>query len=352
MQKPPYSPSGTPTSWNKPVDFFTRRPHYLDHLAKTWLALSDEYRGLFYVPECMKDYSKIYGFETVPLKPRGSSPLIVHIPANGGPTVTAAYGDLQRAYLTDPSRPYMLTEHGVGLTFKHPGYAGGEGGRRNISLFICPNKHTLDKNRKTFPSAPGVVVGTPKLDHWHNAPIKERDEPPTVAISFHWDGHMICPEAGNAFWHYKSIIPELKKHFNVIGHSHPLMADKMYPFYESHGIKTEKNFDEVMEIADLYINDCSSTLYEFCVTGKPVVILNSPHFRKHITHGIRFWEYTDIGPVVEKPEELIPAINDALSSTLYKDNIDKMLTDLYPHFGNAAKTTAEAIIDFVEGKRL
>jgi UDP-N-acetylglucosamine:LPS N-acetylglucosamine transferase len=130
------------------------------------------------------------------------------------------------------------------------------------------------------------------------------------------------------------------------------MADKMYPFYESHGIKIEKNFDEVMEIADLYINDCSSTLYEFCVTGKPVVILNSPHFRKHITHGIRFWEYTDIGPVVEKPEELIPAINDALSSTLYKDNIDKMLTDLYPHFGNAAKTTAEAIIDFVEGKRL
>jgi len=351
MQKLPYKPSGTPDSWEKPVDFFARREHYLDHIAGTWLALPKEYRGSFYVPEYMAKYSKKYNFEIVPLKHKSNTPIMVHIPVGGGPMVVPAYGDMQKAYITDQNRPYFLTEHGVGLTFKHPGYAGGEGSRRFISFFLCPNKHTYDKNRKTYPAAAIAITGTPKLDKWFNAPVKKRDDPPTVAISFHWDGHMICPEAGNAFFYYKDVIPELKKHFNLIGHSHPLIADKLYPFYESHGIKIERSFDKVMEMADLYVNDCSSTMYEFCVTGKPVVILNSPHFRKHIDQGIRFWEYTDIGPMVEDPKDLIPAINEALSCTLYKSNIEKMIADLYPHFGNAANTTAEAIVNFVEGKR-
>src|SRR4030066_73497 len=68
-----------------------------------------------------------------------------------------------------------------------------------------------------------------------------------------------------------------------------------------------------MRMADLYVNDCSSTYIEFCVTGKPVIILNAPEFRRNVHLGIRFWEYTDVGPQVESGEELLSVISEQLS---------------------------------------
>ena len=56
-----------------------------------------------------------------------------------------------------------------------------------------------------------------------------------------------------------------------------------------------RDFDEVMERSTLYICDNSSTLYEFASTGRPVVVLNAPWFRRDIEHGLRFWEHADVG---------------------------------------------------------
>jgi len=352
MSTLPYKSTCDPELWNKPVDFFARRTHYLDHIEGIWRNLPDEYRGTFYVPEYINNYSKKYGFETTSLQPRrNSTPIVVHIPVGGGPMVTAAYGDMQKAYLDDQKRPYIYSEHGVGLTFNHPGYAGGEGHRRFVNLFLAPNEHILRKTKGTYPEAPVETIGTPKLDIWANKHIKRPSDPLKVAISFHWDGHMICPEAGNAFEYYKKIIPELSTKFKLYGHAHPLIADTLYAFYRSVGVEIIEDFATVMDIADVYINDCSSTMYEFCVTGKPVVILNCPKFRKHIHHGIRFWEYTDIGPIVEDPTQLVPAIYEAITSTSYKEKRTKMISDLYPYFGISSKRAADVIVEFVKGKR-
>src|SRR5690625_7239322 len=54
-------------------------------------------------------------------------------------------------------------------------------------------------------------------------------------------------------------------------------------------------FDEVLESASLYCTDASSTLYEYAATGRPVLVLNSRHFRKDVNHGLRFWEASEVG---------------------------------------------------------
>jgi len=175
-----------------------------------------------------------------------------------------------------------------------------------------------------------------------------------VCISFHWDGSAISPEAGNAFSFYRSILPALaeRDEFTLIGHGHPRIIGTLEPFYKYCGIEPVHDFMEVMERADLYVNDSSSTLYEFCVTGKPVVILNAPEFRRGLHLGIRFWEYTDIGPMVDQPEELLGAILDQLSGSgeHYAQAREQAVADLYPYLGQASARAANVIEEFVTSK--
>jgi hypothetical protein len=343
-------------NWSKPVDFFARRSHYIDHIAPIWFALDESVRGSFYVPELIQGYATAKGLEVVPLKAPGVNNKLQVAPDGDGPLVTCGYQDLQLALHKKPRRPMIFMQHGVGLSFQHSAYAGGSGFQRDVKLFLDPNQHTRDLIARTFPHKPGFVVGTPKLDASTSLRSAQREEgrKPVVCISFHWDGSAVAPEAGNAFAHYKSILPMLaeSEQFTLIGHGHPRFMDAMAAFYKSCGIEPVWDFEEVMRRADLYVNDCSSTMYEFLVTGKPVVILNAPWFRHGIHTGIRFWEYTDVGPQVNQPEELLPAISDQLSagSDQYADARSKAVADLYPYLGESAKRAARVIEEFVVSK--
>jgi UDP-N-acetylglucosamine:LPS N-acetylglucosamine transferase len=103
--------------------------------------------------------------------------------------------------------------------------------------------------------------------------------------------------------------------FKVYGHAHPRVASQLKPYYEEAGIEFISSFDDVMDRADLYVCDNSSTMYEFASLGRPVVTLNAPWYRRDTNHGLRFWDYADMGTVVNEPEELVPAISSALLST-------------------------------------
>ena len=346
--------------WTGPVDFFARRSNYIDHLAPIWFALDESVRGSFYVPELMQAYAEQLRIEATVLRPPGINNKLHVAPPGKGPLVTCAYGDLQMAERKDPHRMQIFMQHGVGLSFEHNGYAGGAGMQREVSLFLDPNQHTRDLVAKTFPHKAGFVVGTPKLDPWGTYPptpsLKGRgdEKKPVVCISFHWDGSAIAPEAGNAFAHFKAVIPELAKNqaFTLIGHGHPRVMDSLVPFYEQHGIEPVYSFEEVMERADLYVNDCSSTLYEFLVTGKPVVILNAPQFRRNVHTGIRFWEYTDVGPMVDEAEELEEVILDQMTGDggQWAEGRARAVADLYPYLGESAKRAAQVIEEFVSSK--
>lgn len=347
-----YHPQDRPEFYRYPVDFFARRPHFIDHLAPTWLKMPANMKGYFYVPECLLDHAKSWGIDAIGLVTENPRNPILVSPKGKGPVVTSAYGDLQRAWERCMIRPQILMEHGVGLTFNHAGYAGGTGLRARVALFLAPNEYIRRKTSRTFPTAPQVVIGTPKLDEWAKHPTKKPDEPPTVAIAFHWDGSAVAPEAGNAWQHYYKTIPELKTKYTVIGHGHPKIIDKLAPVYEQMGIEVVRDFRDVMERADLYINDCSSTMYEFCVTGRPVVVLNAPWFRRDVKFGIRFWDFSDVGINVEEPEQLMDCVAAALEDRQeLAEKRKTVVQQLYPNLGYAAQIAADAITAFVEGMK-
>ena len=350
---PSWNPSWRRQDFNKPIDFFARRIHFIDHLAPMWNFIDKEMRGNFYVPKDLVEYTNSLGIDAAyglpPITQYGS--LINIVPNGHGPIVTCAYGDMSQAYRQNTTRPQILMEHGVGLSFpEHShGYAGGGGIRQIVSLFLPPNEVIRAKTAKTFPGARQVVIGTPKMDKWVNIPKKKKDTPPTVAIAFHWDGSKaVCPEAGNAYNHYKDHIHLLKKHFTILGHGHPKIIEKLRPDYQAMGIEVVTNFEDVLARADIYVNDSSSTLYEFSCTDRPVVILNAPWFRKNVNFGIRWWDYTDIGPQCDNPADLVNKIKESLADkTKYAPCRRKAVEELYPYLGQSAIRGAKAIMELV-----
>jgi len=361
------------------IDFFARRAHFVEHIAPVWKALDPEARGAFYVSAYLRQYAEAQGLEVVPVLPRLPADPLSGAPNGPNPLLTCAYGDMLAAYKVRPQRPFILMEHGVGLTFNNPSYAGGLGLRRQVALFLVPNEHTRLANARVMPLTPQAIVGVPKLDEWAEAAALATHvvlpgpsasargggsmpphvgspctsgRRPTVCISFHWNGAHIAPEAGNAFQHYAGILPELAQDeaFTLIGHGHPKFRDLEQHFLGM-GIRFVRDFRDVMEQADVYVNDSSSTLYEFCVTGKPVVILNAPQFRKNVHHGIRFWEYSDVGPQVNQPGELRAAIEQAIAEPdVYQVQREKAVQDLYPYLGESSARAARCIEDFLQSK--
>jgi CDP-glycerol glycerophosphotransferase (TagB/SpsB family) len=140
--------------------------------------------------------------------------------------------------------------------------------------------------------------------------------------------------------------------FRLIGHGHPKFQHVLQKHYEDAGIEFVADFEEVMERADVYVNDCSSTMYEFCVTGKPVVILNAPWFRKFVNYGIRFWLWTDIGPQVDKAEDVLRAIEGQLGNPeQFRAAREKMVSELYPFLGVSAQRAANSLVEFCESSK-
>jgi glycosyltransferase involved in cell wall biosynthesis len=91
------------------------------------------------------------------------------------------------------------------------------------------------------------------------------------------------------------------------------MIDRLEQTYRQCGIEVVRSFDEVCRRADVYACDNSSSIYEFASTGRPVVLLNAPWFRRDVEHGLRFWAAAGIGRQVDEPEDLAEAIRCSLS---------------------------------------
>jgi len=309
------------------IDVYASERHYVDHLAPVWKALSPKDRGRFIVPnEMIFVYAKFKG-----IHPQIDQP---------GSTLTlvASYGDYRRT-----KGPVVYMEHGIGHSYSndHPSYAGGKGKDR-VVLFLCQHKLTAAKNKKTYPHIPTAIIGTPKLDTVKVRPANGR----TVAVSWHWDCR-ISPETRSSLPHFKPILQQLKnaKDIDLIGHAHPRTTfnRSLQRIYQQLGIEYVHNFDEVLERADLYVIDNSSSAYEFAAAGRHVLHLNAPWYRKDVNHGIRFWDYLP-GPTADKPGEVIHLVRKMLNHPeIYETQRREVVKTLYPHQGKAAKRAAEEI---------
>jgi len=210
--------------------------------------------------------------------------------------LVAGYADLRRVR----SRAVCMMEHGAGQSYQgvsHGSYAGGHG-RDHVSLFLYPHERVMERNVWRYPNAEHRVVGCPRLDVlWEQRRRGDglRDGG-TVAVSFHWRCQLVA-EAGTAFDDWRLEVERLvASGVKVLGHGHPRMMGELAPWWESLGVEVVADWGEVVERADVFVCDNSSTIFEAAAVGLPVVVLNGSGWRRHVEHGLRFWSESDVGP--------------------------------------------------------
>lgn len=309
------------------IDAFAAERQFIDHLAPVWRQLPD--RGSFFTERDLIDHAASRGIEAGPIvhsnwrRTDGSTPALV---ASSGDTKTARL----RGY-----RRFVSMEHGAGQSYipdnpragRHSSYAGGDG-REDTTLFLCPNAYSADLWRARYPAAQVELIGCPKLD---TLPAKDPAVPETVAISFHWPGKQVA-ETDTAFSHFQQMLRPLADAHRLVGHAHPKgsWGRTLASVYARNGIRFLADFEDVCREADVYVCDNSSTLFEFAATGRPVVVLNSPRYRRDVHHGLRFWDAAHVGVQVDHPQDLLRGVARALRDEFEdRDNREDALQTVY-----------------------
>ena len=189
--------------------------------------------------------------------------------------------------------------------------AGGGGVRSQAAGFLHVGHSGAARDRARYPRAMVEVVGCPKMDDVFSGKFdKEPGRLPVLSAHFNCG---VVPETRTAFFHFERVLPQLVRDFGLAVHSHPKGVSMIRPRVARLGAEFIQSFRDVMARADVYIVDNSSTLYEFAAAERLVVVLNAPCYRRDVHHGLRFWEHIP-GPQVDRPEELLPALEAALSS--------------------------------------
>ena len=279
------------------IDAFAQVESHARHLRPVWEQLPSEVRDHWYTGA------------------PGDEPIF-----GDNPTLIAAGSALD---LTSTDRPVCLIEHGAGQSYDSvdtSGYAGGRG-RERVSLFLCPNERVAEENQARYPDAQVAVIGCPALDqhygtggnrgvvaqidalpehvrrwggfgpspHGPEVEVEVDGGPTVVAFAWHWDCNL-CPETQPAFAYYRDRIPQIADTYKVLGSGHPRNRDLYQAEYDSMGIETCWDPDELIRCADLLVVDNSSLLYEAAACGVPILAVDAPGYRSEVDHGLRFWD--------------------------------------------------------------
>lgn len=297
------------------IDVAGRESQFREHLWPVYRALPDEIRGRWHGGQLDR------------------SPLRAEV------TLVASWGDYKRV-----QGRVLFLEHGVGTNYgDHPSFPGGSGKDR-VELFLNANHLSSAHNERTYPKAKHAVIGAPKMDEWAGYRHVPND-PPVVALAFAERNNGV-PEGKSAHPHYTKALRELVRNAPVrfIGHGHPRSWAKWSRFWKMIRVEPVQDFREVLQRADVYCVDASSTAYEFASTGRPVVSLNAPWYRRDVHHGVRFWQYVP-GIQVDDPAHLPGAIMRALAGEgedLRREAVDAV----HPiRDGTATKRAVKAILE-------
>jgi len=323
-------------------NFIASDRHYIDHMLPIWENLLPQYMGFFYIHESLVNYVK--NVKNVRMYNKNSLKSDLRFFYNMSSekiyTITATYGDLELANIGEKN--LILMEHGAGQMYNacHPAWMRSNY-NSNTVLLLATNE-ILAKRFKENNNIPVEIVGCPKLDAMIFDNCIKNDK---IAISFHYNCQ-ILPETQTAFKYYKDIIPKVAKEFNLLGHGHPVHWNFMEKYYKDNKIKAIKNFEQIAKQVDIYIVDNSSTLFEFAALDKPVIVLNCPAYRKDVEHGMRFWEFADIGLQVNKSEELIPTIYETINKDPQRERRIEIVKEIYPYLGESVNRFIDVITNF------
>jgi hypothetical protein len=314
------------------VDAYASRIHYLDAISPVWRALGPA-RGHLLVPAGLAGRVAELGLSS--LTDGGT---------RGDTILTASWAD---ARSSRQWRTVALMEHGVGQSYeiRHPAYAGDPDRCGWVDVFLCPNERVAALNRAACPTARTAVVGTPWLDDL--ARIDRRPDV-DVAVSFHWDGGRDlatggygCPEMACTADEWWPTVVALSDRYRVLGHGHPRAQPVLFPRWADIGVETAARFEEVAARAHVFAADNTSCLFYAAALGLGVVVLDSARYRRHVDHGLRFWDAADIGFRAGSPGELPGAVDAALTGPTAR--AADIVADLFPWRGVAAGRAADVL---------
>lgn len=308
------------------VHGYCSQPHYAWYITPILEALPDEHRGQMYRAHQVN----------------GNGP--IGPPPPGEPCIVAGWIDYSD--IADGERRIALVEHGAGQTYsmRSPSNPGGTE-REGIHLYLDPNETVSAINLAAYPRAKSVVVGSPWLDRFVGRPIQQR--PGSVALTWHHPCPSAVPESKWAYPYYEHFLPRLTAVWEVIASAHPRIFNRLEPVYRTMGFEPVPNFGSLLG-ADVLLCDNSSAIPSWAaVTGKPVVFLNQPAYRRHVRHGGRFWDWVGDQVQVGHPADLCDAVNVALidppaARVSRQDMVDATFGVLD---GKAAHRAAQAVLD-------
>lgn len=318
------------------IDALASERHFAEHLAPVWHALPDVLRGRFLVgdPALVAEVARL-GIDAAPAT------------TVTGPLLVASYGDLRRGRRLGATR-FGYLEHGAGQSYAgdprtadHPSYAGGRD-HDDVALFLVPSEAVADRWRSAYPRARVEVVGSPRVEA---LPAREPAGDSTViAVTSHFRCG-ISPETRPAFDHHRHAVAALARTHTLIGHGHPRDHERLAVAWRRMRMEPVPRFDDVCRRADLLIGDNTSALFEFAATGRPVVVLDAPWYRRDVRHGLRFWDAADVGVRVGRPEDLAGAVTTALADPPERRaERERVVAAVYARpSGGAAAAAADAI---------
>jgi hypothetical protein len=339
------------------IDALAFEPQFLDHLAPVWGALGS-HRGTFFVDPSLAVRARALGVEAVPTpRPPHTVPQPVSV-TDQRPALVASYGDVKEARRLGFG-PLVFLEHGIGQSYQvrpgpgHASYAGGRD-RSDNALILTPNEACAARWRASYPDAQVEVVGCPKLDYLPGREFTDAAYDPVVAFSFHWPAPLsISGYAGTAIGEYFPALAALKERWSLLGHAHPKgdWPDRVERMCAREGIRFVRDFTDVCRLADVYVCDNSSTLYEFAATGRPVVVLNAKAWSRKGQHGLRFWEAAEVGINVDDPVNLEASIALALVDPPNRQAAREAALDIVygVRHGGAARA-ADIIVDWLAAR--
>ena len=272
------------------IDAYASAVHYADHLAPIWTAL--EQRGRFFVAS-----------STVAARARlrGVPDPVIGQPDGTKPVMVAAHRD-ELVCKGD----IVLVEHGAGQHYGGHDASGMGAVRDRIVLYLGPNEETVSRMGAVAPNAVRVAVGSPKLDRWYGT-VRREVAVPVVGVTWHWDART-WPESRWAFPHYRARLPLLSARWETIGHGHPRSFGHLISHYRRAGIRPEHDPYRFLDSIDLLVADNTSLIFEAAAVGIPVVLLDAPWYRRGVEHGLRFWQWADIGVRTGDPNSLVDAV--------------------------------------------
>jgi hypothetical protein len=309
------------------IDFYARESHHREHALAIYEKMPISHRGVITndILGCLNEYVAVFSF-----------------------------GDLKVA--SRAGKKIIFCEHGAGQYYNtvHGSYAGSLEYRENVVLRLSPNEIHAKKEREVL-KCPVVVVGMPKLDKYHKLRLMRlrTKRHPTIAISFHWDCR-VCPETRSAYRTYLRALPRLGRDYETLGHAHPRLWQSIRGFYPANSIKPVQDFDEIVRRADIYICDNSSTIFEFAYTGKPVILLNCPHYRKDVEHegNVRFWKHANMGYQANNAIDLFDAIQKTIESPLLEAQEEAVKAVCTFTDGKCGERAVQAILSVLNSKNL